>query len=158
MVQPIPEGYRSVTPYVLVQGAAKFLAFAEKAFGAKVLERYNQPDGSVMHALLQLGDSRVMLAEPQPPNPSRPAAFYYYVPDTDATYRAALDAGATSLQAPSNQFYGDRNAGVQDPAGNVWWIATHVEDVSGEELARRTAEHAKQKPKPRKAVRKKIRR
>lgn len=143
-----------------MKGAAEFIAFAEKAFGAKVLERHDRPDWGVMHAQIQVGDSRIMMGEPQPPYAPMPGSFYYYVPDTDATYRAALAAGATSLMQPSNQFYGDRNAGVKDPVGNVWWIATHIEDVSEKELARRAAEAAKAKPAAKKkpAGKKKIRR
>jgi PhnB protein len=90
-----------------------------------------------MHAEVFIGDSAVMMGEPVGETPALPGSLYLYVEDTDSTYRRAIDAGATSLMEPANQFYGDRNAGIKDPSGNMWWIATHVEDVTPEEMARR---------------------
>ena len=142
-VKPIPEGYRAVTPYLTVEGAAQLLDFVKRAFDAKEIHRTTRPDGTVWHAEVRIGDSMIMIAEAAAPWKPMPSANYLYVNDTDATYRSALAAGATSLMEPANQFYGDRNAGVQDPVGNIWWIGTHVEDVSPEELAKRAAEHAK---------------
>jgi len=95
-----------------------------------------------MHAEVMVGDSPIMLGEPMGQFQPMPASIYVYVPDTDACYQRAIKAGAASLMEPADQFYGDRNAGVRDPAGNVWWIGTHIEDVAPEEIARRAAERA----------------
>jgi PhnB protein len=136
-VNPVPDGYHSVTPYLSVPGASRLIEFLKQAFDAQERHRTTRPDGSIWHAELQIGDSRVMLAEPAPPWKPMPAALYLYVPDTDAIYHRALQAGASSLMEPADQPYGDRNAGVEDPSGNYWWIATHKENVSAEELERR---------------------
>lgn len=145
-VKPIPDGYHTVTPYLVVEGAAKLLDFLDRAFGGKVTERVERPDGAIGHAEVRLGDSMLMLAEASAQWKPMPALIYLYVNDTDSTYQRALQAGATSVMEPANQFYGDRNGGVKDPFGNLWWIGTHVEDVSPEEMKRR-AEAAK-KPAP----------
>jgi PhnB protein len=142
-VKPIPEGYHSVTPYLVVSGVAKLIEFLKQAFDAKSKECFTTPDGRIMHAEVRIGDSLIMMGEPNEKWPAMPAAVYLYVPDTDAVYRRALQAGATSLMEPANQFYGDRNAGVKDPCGNFWWIGTHIEDVSPEEMKRRSEAHAK---------------
>ncbi len=144
-VKAVPDGYHTITPYLAIPGVAKLLDFVKAAFGAEELERHGRPDGPVMHAQVRIGDSRVMMGEPHAPWPTMPAALYLYVPDTDATYRRALQAGATSVMEPADQFYGDRNAGVKDPCGNLWWIATHIEDVSEAELAKRAAAFMKTK-------------
>jgi PhnB protein len=138
-VKPIPKGYRTVTPYLVVRDAPRLIEFLQQAFGATELMRHLRPDGSVMHAEVQIGDSRVMIGEAPPSSPAMPGCIHLYVIDTDALYHLALQAGATSLREPTNQFYGDRMAGVQDFAGNQWWIATHVEDVSPAEMALRAA-------------------
>lgn len=139
-VQPIPDGYRTVTPYLLADDAAGLLAFLERAFGATVHTRHTDPDGRLAHADLTIGDSRVMLGGARPEWPAMPSMIHLYVEDVDTWYARALDAGAESVRAPEDMFYGDRSGGVRDPAGNQWWMATHVEDVSEEELARRQAE------------------
>jgi PhnB protein len=136
-VKPIPEGYHNVTPYLTVKGANRLIEFLKRAFGAEEKERFQQPDGTIMHAELKIGDSIIMLGEANEKWEARPANLYLYVTDTDTTYRRAVETGATSVMEPSDQFYGDRNAGISDPAGNFWWIATHVEDVSREEMERR---------------------
>ena len=143
-VKAIPEGYHSVTPYLTVQGAATLLDFLKQAFAATELHRMTRPDGTVGHAEVRIGDSVVMLAEARDEWKPMPGAMYLYVHDTDAAYQRALQAGATSLMEPADQFYGDRNAGVKDPVGNHWWIATHKEDVSPEELAKREEAFLKQ--------------
>jgi len=137
-VEAIPDGFHTVTPYLLVKDGAKLIDFLQKAFGAEQVERMDSPDGAVRHAQLKVGDSFVMLGDPQ--GDAMPASLYLYVPDCDAVYERALTAGATSITEPADQFYGDRNAGVTDPCGNVWWIGTHIEDVSNEELLRRAAD------------------
>jgi PhnB protein len=142
-VKPVPDGYHTLTPYLTVTGVAKLIEFLKQAFGATETYRMSRPDGSVGHAELKIGDSPVMLGEASEKWKARPSNLYMYVPDVDAAYRRAMDAGGISQMEPADQFYGDRNAGVEDPSGNYWWIGTHVEDVSPEELNRRGAELAK---------------
>jgi PhnB protein len=136
-VKPIPEGYHTVTPYLIIGGANKVIEFLKRTFDAKELERMETPDGRVMHAEIIVGDSRIMVGEPGGNYQAMPAGLYVYVSDVDAVYRKAIEAGGTSLSEPADQFYGDRNGGVKDPAGNIWWIATHKEDVAPEEMRRR---------------------
>ncbi|HMC82538.1 MAG TPA: VOC family protein [Candidatus Polarisedimenticolia bacterium] len=138
MVRKIPQGYSSVTPYLVNEGAERVIRFLRQAFGAA--ERFppmKRPDGTIMHAQMRIGDSVIMLAEASVEYRAMPSCFYLYVEDVDGTYRRALQAGAISVTEPKDQFYGDRSAGVRDPAGNFWWIATHKEDVPGEEMERR---------------------
>jgi PhnB protein len=143
-VKSIPDGYHTVTPYLLVQGADKLIDFAKKAFNATETGRYSMPDGSVGHAEIRLGDSVIMLSDAMgEANKPTSAGIHLYVEDCDATYQRALDAGATSTMQPADQFYGDRSAGVKDPFGNRWWIATHKEDLSKEEIAKRMEDHVK---------------
>ena len=139
-VNPVPDGYHTVTPYLVVPDVEALIEFTKQAFDAKETERVPGPDGAVTHAEVRIGDSVVMMGRAQPPNPPIPAMLYLYVEDTDAVYRRALEVGATSVMEPADQFYGDRNAGVKDAAGNQWWIATRKENVSPEELARRAKE------------------
>jgi PhnB protein len=134
---PIPKGYRTITPYLLVKGAAQFIAFAQKALAAEVVRRSDGPNGIVMNAELKIGDSMLMCADPRPDMGSQPASFYLYVTDCDAWYARAIAAGAESQMKPADQFYGDRNAGVKDAFGNQWWFATHLEDLTDAEIARR---------------------
>jgi uncharacterized glyoxalase superfamily protein PhnB len=122
----IPEGLHSLTPYLIVPEPAETIAFLERAFDGREVHRVGGSDGRVRHAQVQIGDSRVMLGAASPESPPMPAGVYAYVPDVDAAYAAALDAGATSLSPPADEFWGDRVAGVQDGAGNKWFIATHV--------------------------------
>jgi uncharacterized glyoxalase superfamily protein PhnB len=137
-VKPVPEGYHSVTPYMMVKDVADVIDFAKTTFGATEKERFARPDGTVMHAEIRIGDSIIMMGEA--PNGSvMPAMLHVYVADVDDAYRRAIGAGAKSLRAPENQFYGDRSSGVEDSSGNQWWISTHVEDVSPEEMHRREA-------------------
>lgn len=142
-VNPIPEGYHTVTPYLTVPGVARLIDFVKRAFGAEITEGpMTRPDGTIMHVEVRIGDSKVMMGEPTGQFQPMPAMLYVYVKDTDATYLSAMRAGATSLMEPADQFYGDRNAGVEDPCGNRWWIATHKEDVPAEEMARRARQAA----------------
>ena len=138
-VKPIPDGFHTITPYLTVPGVAKLIDFVKQAFDAKEIERMQRPDGTVQHAEVKIGDSIVMMGEPQGQWTARPGTLYVYVDDVDSTYRRAIDAGARSLTEPADMFYGDRNAGVEDPSGNSWWIAKHIEDVSAEELQKRAA-------------------
>lgn len=136
-VKPVPEGYHSVTPYIIVPGVAKLIDFAKQVFNATEKERVTQPDGRIMHAEISIGDSVIMLGEPHAGANEMPATLYVYVPDIDATYQRAVNTGARSLREPRDEVYGDRTAGVEDAFGNHWWIGTHVEDVSREEMERR---------------------
>ena len=138
-VQSIPEGYHTVTPYLVVRGVAQLIDFLKQAFAAEELVRMDQPDGTIMHAEVKIGDSRVMMGEASGDVKPMPAMLHLYVEDTDAVYQRALQVGATSLREPEDQFYGDRLGGVGDAFGNQWWLATHIEDVSPEEMARRAA-------------------
>ncbi len=143
-VKPVPEGFHTITPYFVVEQANRFIDFAKRAFGAREVYRLNMPDGSVAHAEFQIGDSRFMLGQASERWKPQTCALYLYVPDVDAVYRKAVEAGATSTMAPENKFYGDRSAGVDDPFGNHWYIGTHKEDVSPEEVERRFKEMLKQ--------------
>jgi uncharacterized glyoxalase superfamily protein PhnB len=143
-VKPIPDGYHTVTPYLTVQGVPKLLDFLKQAFAAQEIERMTQPDGTIGHAEVRIGDSVVMMGEASDEWKPMPGAIYLYVNDADAVYQRALQAGAISTMEPADQFYGDRSAGVKDPSGNYWWIATHKEDVPPEELKRRAAAAMKQ--------------
>ncbi len=125
----VPEGLRSVTPYLHPRGAAKLIDFLKQAFGAEEAARYEGPDGTIHHAKVRIGDAMVEMGEAHGEWQPRPMAFYLYVEDTDAWYKRALQAGATSISEPADQPYGDRNAGVKDPFDNVWYIATHIKDV-----------------------------
>jgi uncharacterized glyoxalase superfamily protein PhnB len=136
-VKPIPDGYHTVTPYLVVPGIAKLIDFLKQAFDATEIERHAQPDGTIMHAEVKIGDSMVMMGQAQGEHKAMPAMIYLYVNDCDSVYKRALAAGGTSIMQPADQFYGDRNAAVKDPSGNQWWIATHKEDLSKEELAKR---------------------
>ena len=136
-VRPIPDGYHTVTPYLMVQGADKLIDFLKQAFDAEESFRMAGPGGTVSHAEIRIGDSVVMIGEASGEWQPMPGVMHLYVTDTDATYKRALQTGATSLREPANQFYGDRSAGVKDPAGNHWWLATPIEDISPEELQRR---------------------
>jgi PhnB protein len=142
-VKPIPDGYHSVTPYLIVQGAPALIDFLKQVFDAVEKERFLRPDGAIQHAEVRIGDSHIMLAEASAVFPAMPCTLYVYVPDTDASYKRALEAGATSVMAPMDQFYGDRSGGVKDASGNYWWIATHKEDVPKEEMMRRAAAQGK---------------
>jgi PhnB protein len=135
-VKTIPAGYHTVTPYLTVLGAAELIEFLKEAFAAREKERFTQPDGTIGHAEVIVGDSVIMLGEPKQDCKPMAGAFYLYVEEVDAVYQRALAAGATSTMAPADQFWGDRTATVHDRFGNIWHVATRVEKVSSEELER----------------------
>lgn len=139
-VKPIPPGYHAVTPYLAVEGAAELIDFLKKVFAAEEKEKILVPGGAIAHAEVTIGDSRIMISDVNGDCGPRLGAFYLYLEDVDATYRRALDAGATSSLEPTDQFWGDRMATVKDRFGNEWQLATRVEEVSEEELQRRMAE------------------
>lgn len=141
--KPIPEGFHTITPYLVVTGAAQLIDFLKAAFDATVIVRHGKPDGSVMHAQLKIGDSFIMMGEQPPGKPAAPASLYLYVPNTDELYNKAVASGATSIMPPADMFYGDRHGGVTDAWGNQWWIATHIEDVSDEQMKVRMEEAMK---------------
>jgi uncharacterized glyoxalase superfamily protein PhnB/uncharacterized damage-inducible protein DinB len=138
-----PDGASTVVPYLVVPDAGAVIGFLTRTFGAVERERTVLETGRTAHAVVSIGESQVMLCEPAGPRAPVPVMFYVYVPDTDAAYARALDAGAISVQPPTDMYYGDRNAGVRDAAGQEWWMATHLEDVDGEELRRRAAVHSR---------------
>lgn len=154
MVQPVPAGYHSVTPYLLIRDAARAIAFYQDAFGAVEAMRFNGPDGKIAHAEVRIGDSHVMLADESPdqgfvgPQTLGGAgiSLMLYVDDVDATFACAVAAGATARRPVADQFYGDRVGTLVDPFGHVWSIGTHREDVSVEEMQRRMQSLAKEKP------------
>ncbi len=121
-----PEGYTSVAPYLIVGGAGDTIEFLKRAFDAVELRRFDNPDGTVMHAEVRVDDTVVMLADSTPNWPAIPAHVHVYVPDVDATYRRALAAGATSVQEPTKGNDEDKRGGVCDAGGTTWWIATRV--------------------------------
>lgn len=138
-VKPIPDGYRTVTPYLLIPNVDRILEFAKQAFGAVVTEEHKDDKERIQHAAMRIGDSMVMLGQSNDKYPAMQSMLHLYVPDVDAVYAKAVKAGGKSLREPTNEFYGDRSCGVVDPGGNQWWIATHVEDVPPEEMERRAA-------------------
>jgi PhnB protein len=149
--KPIPEGYNSITPYLSVKGASSAIDFYKSAFGATEIMRMPMPDGRLGHAELRIGDSVVMLADEFPeaeaisPNTlgGTTVGLMIYVEDADSVFNKAVSLGAKVKKPMADQFYGDRNGTVQDPWGHKWTIATHVEDVAPEEMARRLAAIAK---------------
>ena len=138
-VNPIPSGYHTVTPYLVVQDAAEYIGFLKNAFDAKETYRMDGPDGRIAHAELKIGDSMIMLGGARGEWLPTTAALYLYVEDCDSTYEQALRAGGVSIQKMTTHFYGDRSGGVKDYAGNSWWIATRKEEVSPDEIRRRSS-------------------
>lgn len=136
--KPVPEAYQSLIPYFAVADAAALLEFVKAAFGAVQGETIRGPDGAVRHAEARIGNCVLMVGQAAT---SRPNTTYMYVADVDAVYRRAMAApgAARSLREPTDEWYGDRSAGVEDSLGNQWWLATHIEDMSPEELERRAA-------------------
>jgi PhnB protein len=147
-VKPVPEGYYTLTPYLAVDDATAAIEWYERAFGAKERSRMPGPDGKIAHAEIEIGDSIVMLADPFPQSNVRPpkeirgttAAIFMYVENVDDIYRQAIDAGATVTSEPEDMFWGDRFASITDPYGHAWQIATHVEDLTPEQIQERSQE------------------
>ena len=145
--KPIPEGYHTATPYLVIKDAAKAIEFYKKAFGAKEMMRMSQPDGRIGHAEIKIGDSPIMLADEFPEMGARspqslggsPVSILLYVEDVDAFAKQAVSAGTKVVRPVKDQFYGDRSGSFEDPFGHQWHIATHVEDVALEEMHKRAA-------------------
>jgi PhnB protein len=146
-VLALPKGYHNITPYFIVNGAAKAIAFYTKVFGAKEIMKMAQPNGKVRHAELKIGDAKIMLSDECPEMNARspesyggcPMSIYLYVKNVDDTFARAVAAGATVIRPVSDQFYGDRIGAIQDPYGYQWCLATHVEDVSPATMRKRAA-------------------
>lgn len=144
-VKPIPDGHRTVTPYLAIKNAARALTFYQQAFGATETYRLTMPDGRIGHAEIRLGDSLVMLSDEFPEYGGRapdtlggsPVSLHLYVDDVDAFVKRALAAGATERKPVTDQFYGDRSGQLEDPFGHLWWVATHKENVGPEEMQKR---------------------
>ncbi len=150
MVNPIPEGYRRVTPYLIVDGGAAAIDFYTSVFGATERMRMDAPEGRIGHAELELGDSVIMLADEHPEMNARgprsvggtPVSLHMYVEDVDSVFERAVEAGAKPVRPVEDQFYGDRLGSFEDPFGHHWNVASHVEDVSPEEMSKRMDEAA----------------
>jgi PhnB protein len=144
-VKPIPDGHRTVAPYLAIKNAAAALEFYEQGFGAVETYKLIVPDGRVGHAEIRLGDSLIMLSDELPELGGKapealggsPVSIHLYVEDVDAFVKRAVAAGARELKPVANQFYGDRSGQLQDPFGHLWWVATHKEDVASDEMQRR---------------------
>jgi PhnB protein len=144
-VQPIPEGYKTVSPYLAVDDAEKAIEYYKKAFGAEETVRMNGPDGRIGHAELKIGDSHLMLSDPFPQSSTKPptelggtsVSIFMYVEDVDAVVQKAVDQGATVTMEVEDQFWGDRFGSITDPFGHNWSIATHIEDLTPEEIEER---------------------
>jgi PhnB protein len=151
-VKPIPEGYDAVTPYLVIKGASAAIDYYKKVFGAAERMRMDAPGGMIGHAEMTIGGSMIMLADEYPDMGYRgpkafggsPVSLLLYVPNVDEVFKRAVDAGAKPLRPVADQFYGDRMGTLEDPFGHVWSIATHVEDVSPEEMRRRSEKMMKQ--------------
>lgn len=146
-VNAIPEGFRTLTPYLIVDDAKKAIDYYRRAFDATEVSRHEDDAGRVRHAEVRIGDSMIMLSEETPEWPAwqsprsrggTPVHLYVYVEDADSVFQQAVAAGGTELLPMQDQTYGDRSGGITDPFGHVWYVATHIEDVSGEEMRRRT--------------------
>lgn len=141
----LPKGYHNVTPHLINENATRVIEFLKRAFDAEEINRLSAPDGRLVHAEIKIGDSMIMIGEASGTWKAMPASIALYVENADATYKRALQAGATSLKEPADLFYGDRTGGVIDLAGNHWWIATHLEDVPPEELKLRAERWMKER-------------
>src|SRR5215468_5449480 len=136
-VKPIPEGFAALTPYLFAQGASRLTEFISAAFEGELIFQQKRPDGAIMHATMRIGDSMLMLADPTPEFGPMHTSIYLYVADCDPVYEAALNAGGVSVFPLMTLPSGERYGGIKDPCGNIWWVATHVEDVPPEEQGRR---------------------
>jgi len=149
--KPVPDGYRTVTPYLIIDGAAEAIEFYKRAFGATEMLRMADPQGKVGHAEIKIGDSVIMLADEHPAMGYRSprslggssVSILLYLADVDSVFERAIKSGAKAQRAVVDQFYGDRSGTLEDPFGHVWTVATHIEDVSPEEMKRRVQEAMK---------------
>jgi PhnB protein len=142
--QKKPAGYHTVNAYLTVRDAPGLIQFLERVVDATLVERLDLPNGKIMHAEVRIGDSTVMISEACEQMGPMPSHLYLYVEDADSVYRKAIEAGATSVMEPADQFWGDRMGGVKDSWGNLFWIGTHIEDVPANELRKRAETFAAQ--------------
>jgi uncharacterized glyoxalase superfamily protein PhnB len=143
-VEPVPEGYHTITPFLLSDDAGALIEFLKAAFDGEVTYMMQSDDGVVRHSTVRIGDSLVMVSRGTDRYESKSSMLHLYVEDVDAVYQQAISAGGTSLREPHDEFYGDRTAAVQDDWDNQWWIATHIEEVSEDEMERREREFREQ--------------
>lgn len=136
-VRPVPEGFHTITPYLVAENAQGLIDFIENAFGGRVTFISKTDNGKISHATMSIGDSIVMISDAMEGMPPQPAMLYLYLEDVDAVFRKAVQAKAAAVRQPLTEFYGDRSGAVKDQWNNMWWIATHVEDVDDQELERR---------------------
>jgi uncharacterized glyoxalase superfamily protein PhnB len=144
--QAIPKGYHTVTPSIVVDGAVKAIDFYKKALGAEEIMRFPGPDGKIMHAEIRIGDSVIMLVDQMPEQGGRgpkliggtPVSFFVYGENVDAAWKRAVDAGAKPIMPLDDQFWGDRTGLLEDPYGHHWWLAQHIEDLTPDELSKRS--------------------
>jgi uncharacterized glyoxalase superfamily protein PhnB len=141
-VKPVPDGFRTVTPYMMSGDPDRLIAFLKDAFQAEVLYLMRQGDGKVLHAQVRIIDSMIMIGGADSHWPAEASSLYLYVEDSDRIFASAVAAGAQVIMPVADQIYGDRMGGVKDPTGNTWWISTHTEEVSEEEMARRFKQRA----------------
>jgi uncharacterized glyoxalase superfamily protein PhnB len=138
-VNYIPQDYHTVTPYLVCEQAEATLDFITKAFGAKVGQRFNGPDGKLMHCEVTVGDSKLMVGQASGQMQALKCMLYLYFPNADEVYKKGVAAGGEAVQEVKDQFYGDRAGCLKDASGNTWWVATHIEEVSDEEIRKRMA-------------------
>lgn len=141
-VKPVPDGYTTVTPYILSADPDRLITFLENAFGGEVFHMMRQGDGKIIHAQVRILDSVIMIGGADARYPAEKSSFYLYLNDVDKVFQQALDAGGEKVFDIADQVHGDRMGGVKDPTGNTWWLASHIEDVSEEEMARRFKQRA----------------
>ena len=139
-IEPIPKGFHAITPYLFAQGASRLVEFVSAAFDGELIFQQKRPDGAIMHATMRIADSMLMLADPTPEFGPTPTSIYLYVANCDAVYHRALSSGGVSVFPIMTLPSGERYGGVKDPCGNIWWVATHVEDVPLDEQERRWKE------------------
>jgi PhnB protein len=144
----IPQGFHTITPFLLADDASELIQFLERAFEGGVTYKMTSEDGIVRHATVKIGDSIVMVSNGTEVYQPMPCILHVYVEDADSVYQNALSAGGISIQEPRNEFYGDRTSAIKDRWGNQWWIATHMEDVDEEEMKKREKNFRKEKNLP----------
>jgi PhnB protein len=143
-VKPIPDNYPRVIPYLIIKDVAKMRNFLKEVFNAEVTETMTLPDGTVNHGEVRIGDSVIMMGKASDDYPPKPAMIYIYVENVDAVFKKAISLGAKSIMEPADMFYGDRNGGFEDEQGMSWWVASHIKDVSKEEMEKLNSERSKQ--------------
>lgn len=136
-VKAVPEGFSNVIPFLICKDTDRVIDFCKKVFDAKESHVSRDDKGTIMHATVHIRDSAIMLSEGSERYPAQSTMMYIYVENCDEIYKRGIAAGGVSLREPTNEFYGDRSCGFTDPSGNQWWVATHIEDVSEEEIAKR---------------------